>query len=39
MCECEYGDVGVIDYVQCEWSGHNAQVNMECASSSTVICE
>ena len=25
--------------VMCEWSGHNVRVNMECASSSTVMCE
>ena len=30
MCKCEYDDVRVIDYVR---------VNMECASSSTVMCE
>ena len=23
----------------CEWSGHNVRVNMECASSNTVMCE
>ena len=32
---CEW----LINYVQCEWSGHNVRVNMECASSSTVMCE
>ena len=25
--------------IMCEWSGHNMRVNMECTSSSTVMCE
>ena len=36
MCEskCASGPV-----IMCEWSSHNVQVNVKCASASGVMCE